>query len=119
MKKKPIPKAIKIQVWNKYIGEEIGKHKCLCCLTRDITQASFHCGHYIAESKGGATTVENMRPICELCNKSMGTMNMQEFKECMLNNKSFDTKIFKKIQNKTPKKKNEKIEKNKTRCIIM
>ena len=35
-KKTTIPKALKIAVWNKYIGEEIGKSKCLCCNLTDI-----------------------------------------------------------------------------------
>ena len=38
MRKQIIPKALKISVWNKYIGEEIGKAKCLCCNITDITQ---------------------------------------------------------------------------------
>lgn len=112
MKKKSIPKAIKIQVWNKYIGEEIGKHKCLCCKTRDITQASFHCGHVIAEANGGETTVDNMRPICELCNKSMGTLNMLDFSDCLNNNKKVE------IQKKS-KKKNKNKSSTKKKCVIM
>ena len=46
-KKKYIPKALKIAIWNKYIGEEIGKVKCLCCEITDITQLKFHTGHII------------------------------------------------------------------------
>lgn len=30
-KKKGIPSAVKLDVWNKYIGEEKRKAKCLCC----------------------------------------------------------------------------------------
>ena len=30
-KKKNIPKVLKDQVWDKYIGETIGKAKCICC----------------------------------------------------------------------------------------
>ena len=30
-KKKTIPPSLKIKIWNKYIGDEIGKTKCLCC----------------------------------------------------------------------------------------
>lgn len=43
-KKKTIPKSLKIAVWNKYIGEDIGKAKCLCCNLTDITQLKFHTG---------------------------------------------------------------------------
>jgi hypothetical protein len=79
-KKKTIPKSLKIAVWNKYIGEDIGKAKCLCCNLTDITQLKFHTGHIIAEVNGGDINIDNLRPICETCNKSMGTKNMDEFK---------------------------------------
>jgi len=78
-KKQAISATIKRLVWNKYIGEEIGKSKCTCCFTTDITQLSFNCGHIIAESNGGETTVSNLKPICQNCNSSMGTKNMNDF----------------------------------------
>jgi len=78
-KKKSIPLAVKRVVWNTYIGEEVGKTKCLCCNVTDITQMTFHCGHVLSENKGGPTTVDNLRPICSTCNLSMGTENMQDF----------------------------------------
>lgn len=79
--KKHIPKSMRIAVWNTYIGEEIGRTKCLVCRHVDITQMNFHCGHVIAEACGGKTCVENLRPICATCNLSMRTMNMNEFSE--------------------------------------
>ena len=78
-KKKPISSTIKKLVWNTNIGEEKGKSKCLCCKSTEITQMSFHCGHIIAESNGGETTVSNLKPICQNCNSSMGAKNMNEF----------------------------------------
>lgn len=74
-----ISSTMKRLVWNAYIGEEIGKSKCLCCRVTDITQLSFNCGHVIAEARGGETIVSNLRPICQNCNSSMGTKNMHEF----------------------------------------
>ena len=79
IKKKPIPSTVKKLVWNTNIGEEIGKTKCLCCKSTDITQMSFNCGHIIAEVNGGKTIVSNLKPICQNCNSSMGTKNMNEF----------------------------------------
>lgn len=79
-KKQSIPKALKVSVWHKYIGEDNGKAKCLCCEITDITQSKFHCGHVIAEANGGDSNVDNLRPICETCNKSMGTTNVNDFK---------------------------------------
>ena len=81
IKKKPIPPIVKRNVWNKYIGEDIGKAKCTCCKLVDITQLSFHCGHIIAEAKGGELKMDNLKPICQSCNSSMGTMNMNEYIE--------------------------------------
>jgi 5-methylcytosine-specific restriction endonuclease McrA len=78
-KKKSISSTIKKLVWNVNIGEEIGKTKCVCCKSTDIIQMSFNCGHVIAEANGGETIVSNLKPICQNCNSSMGTKNMNEF----------------------------------------
>jgi hypothetical protein len=79
-RKKTIPKVVKDLSWNKWIGENVARHKCLCCETNDISMSSFHCGHIIAEANGGLMSVENLRPICKACNLSMGTENMNDFK---------------------------------------
>jgi hypothetical protein len=54
-----------------------GKYQC--CHKTEISQMSFHCGHVISEYNGGDIKVDNLRPICGLCNSSMGTMNMDDF----------------------------------------
>ena len=82
-KKKNISAAVKKLVWNTNIGEDIGKSKCMCCESTDITQLSFNCGHIVAEAKGGTTIVSNLKPICQNCNSSMGTINMSEFKKSL------------------------------------
>ena len=78
-KKKPISSTIKRLVWNTHIGEEIGKSKCTCCKSTDITQLSFNCGHIISEANGGQIIVSNLKPICQNCNSSMGIKNMNDF----------------------------------------
>ena len=78
-KKKKISATLKRLVWNKWIGEEFGKSKCLCCKITDITQLSFHCGHVIPECNGGELILSNLKPICQNCNSSMGTKNMDDF----------------------------------------
>jgi len=78
-RKRAIPKTLKINVWNHYIGKEVGSTKCMCCQECEIIQGHFEAGHVISEKDGGTTTIENLRPICSLCNKSMGAQNMQEF----------------------------------------
>ncbi len=84
--KSRISKSMRIAVWNKYVGEEIAKTKCLCCGNFDINTFNFECGHVIAESKGGETSVENLRPICSVCNKSMGTNNLLKFQNVINDN---------------------------------
>jgi len=78
---KTISKALKTKVWHKYIGKELGIHKCLCCNNIDINQLDFECGHILAKTNGGKNIIENLRPICGICNKSMGTTHMFEFME--------------------------------------
>jgi 5-methylcytosine-specific restriction endonuclease McrA len=78
-KKKYISSTLKRLVWNKWIGEEVGKAKCCCCNTTDIVQMSFHAGHIIAEINGGKTAISNLMPICQNCNSSMGRMNLYDF----------------------------------------
>ena len=78
-KKKAIPVALKRKVWNKWIGESIGKSKCLCCNLTDIAQLNFSCGHIIPESNGGELKLDNLKPICISCNSSMGKTNMNNF----------------------------------------
>lgn len=79
-KKKKISHAVKISCWNTHVGELVPKIKCLCCDNVDITQHNFHCGHIVAERHGGTYEMSNLLPICNVCNNSMGTMNMNEFK---------------------------------------
>lgn len=79
-RKTPIPRAVKNAVWIKYVGEEVGNTKCFVCNLKTISQMTFHCGHVIAEANGGQIHIDNLRPICSTCNQSMGTMNMDEFR---------------------------------------
>jgi hypothetical protein len=80
MKKKSIPKVVKDLTWQRWIGDDIAKAKCLCCGVNEIKMNSFHCGHVISEADGGPTTVDNLRPVCATCNLSMRTQNMEKFK---------------------------------------
>ena len=79
LRRKKIPKNIKTLVWNEHIGSPLKEGMCCCCKKEKIDSNNFHCGHVIAEAKGGDLTVPNLRPICPPCNSSMGTRSMQEF----------------------------------------
>jgi 5-methylcytosine-specific restriction endonuclease McrA len=39
----------------------------------------FEVGHILAVSNGGNDEISNLRPICSVCNKSMGSKNMREY----------------------------------------
>ena len=80
---KQIPKNIKSMVWNKYIGREKGIGKCYVC-KGELDAKHFEAGHIIARANGGENSVENLRPICSLCNKSIGSKNMDKFKKSYL-----------------------------------
>jgi hypothetical protein len=80
LKKKSIPKVVKDLAWDKWVGADVARTVCLCCGIKEIKMNSFHCGHVIAETNGGPTTVDNLRPICAACNLSMGSENLEEFK---------------------------------------
>ena len=104
-KKKSIPLSLKALVWNKYIGEEKGVGYCQCCRKNIIKQISFHCGHIISERNGGSTTLNNLIPLCQTCNLSMGKQNMNDFvKKYGFHENELDNESPKRIINKTKKK---------------
>ncbi len=72
LKKKPIPKAIREQVWLRTFGK-VFESKCKTSWCQNMINVwDFHAGHNIPESKGGPTKLENLVPICSRCNLSMG-----------------------------------------------
>jgi hypothetical protein len=77
--KKTIPKKVKEDSWNRYVGNKRSEVLCICCRTTVITPFTFHAGHMISEANNGQTIVDNIRPICSACNLSMGARNMLDF----------------------------------------
>lgn len=81
MTKKSIPKALREAVWIQHCGDRNFKHKCLVkwCETM-MTPFSYEVGHDVPESKGGTIDIDNLRPICAKCNRSMSdTYTIDEF----------------------------------------
>ena len=76
--KEKIPKAVRNSVWRIYFKNKI-TGLCQCCKIEKISYASFHSGHIKSEKMGGSTSLENLRPVCMMCNLSMGQMDMDEF----------------------------------------
>lgn len=78
-KKANIPKSVRTHVWNHYVGPHINEHRCLCCKRGMIKITEFEVGHVQSEADGGTMEITNLRPICAVCNHSMGRMNMVDY----------------------------------------
>tara|TARA_X000001036_G_scaffold263511_3_gene244960 strand:- start:5731 stop:6105 length:375 start_codon:yes stop_codon:yes gene_type:complete len=77
--KTAIPKALREQVWLRVFGKKYESKCYIRWCTNTISVFDFQTGHDIPESKGGATTLENLYPICARCNQSMGTKSITEW----------------------------------------
>lgn len=79
-KRRPIDKNTRDAVWLKYMGNKT-EGKCYCCNTRTIHVLDFQVGHNKAIAKGGNDNILNLRPICGSCNRGMGTMSIEKYRE--------------------------------------
>jgi hypothetical protein len=82
-----VPKKISAptrkRVWKEFYDTLLEKDYeilCPCCETSYINPHEFDCGHIISFKNGGETCPSNLRPICSLCNISMGSMNWDDYK---------------------------------------
>lgn len=114
-KRKPINKNLRDSVWLKYMGNK-AEGKCYCCQIRTIHITDFQVGHNKAVAKGGNNDISNLRPICGPCNRGMGTMSIEKYKNKYFSgsveptkNKSATTISKKELLNKLPKTKLKKI----------
>jgi hypothetical protein len=70
--KKKIPKKVKEEVWYTNFGK-IYEEKCyINWCSNKVNVFNFHVGHDMPESKGGTDEINNLKPICDRCNLSMG-----------------------------------------------
>ena len=77
--KTKIPKCVKSNSWDTYIGKTIGQALCVCCNRTYIDSKNFTGGHIISDKNGGKINIDNIIPICNKCNLSMGSKNMDIF----------------------------------------
>jgi len=73
-----ISKQMRMRVWSKRNINRTMDGNCFCCKIA-ITYDDFDCGHIKPVFYGGATDVDNMEPICRVCNRDMSTENMMEY----------------------------------------
>ncbi len=85
IKRKPIPKALREQIWIKDCGR-VFDHKCYVkWCTNKITVYDYEVGHNIPHSKGGTDTLDNLFAICSRCNRSMSdNYTIEEFSKTFL-----------------------------------
>lgn len=60
-----------------------GDVMCPCCESALINQGCFEAGHIVSFKNGGSDEISNLRPVCSVCNKSMGIMNMDEYSKTL------------------------------------
>ena len=65
------------EVWRKEHGL-VWTSVCPIC-NDNLEHGAFECGHIISHYNGGSTNIDNLRAICQRCNRTMGTMNMNDY----------------------------------------
>lgn len=71
---KPIPKAVRKQVYEKYDGH------CAYC-GRPVAYKDMQVDHIKAKYAGGADELDNYNPACRMCNFYKGTMDIDHFRD--------------------------------------
>jgi len=87
-RKMKIPKKLRQHCWVNIFGK-VYSHTCYinwCNTVIDVW--SFEVGHNIAEKYGGTLNLDNLFPICSLCNKSMGTTSIDDWSKLKVGNKN-------------------------------
>ena len=77
-KRENIPKCVRNALWINFFKDK-RNGICQCCMREQITIGNFHVGHIVAEINGGRTALDNLSPLCMLCNTSMGRHNLKDF----------------------------------------
>lgn len=72
-----LTKNLRHKVWEQFNGRLLDG-KCFSCDGK-ITFENFHAGHIISKKEGGKKTLDNLRPLCQSCNCSMGSEHMFEY----------------------------------------
>lgn len=67
----------------------VRRQTCYCCQTAmlDAYSSSWHSGHIVAKSQGGADDIENLVPICTDCNLGMQNMNLEAYRRKFANDR--------------------------------
>lgn len=96
--KRRIPPQLRKLVWETYMknpNQTVGP--CFVC-QGEIHILNFECGHVKSFATGGLTNLDNLRPICGSCNKSMGKKELYAYRDEFYANQkkedSFGDKLY-------------------------
>lgn len=84
IRRQHIPQSMRESCWKEYkkmTGQQnIDEIKCpISYCSNLIDSFNFECGHIISDKNNGPLNLENLRPICSNCNKSMGSTNWVDY----------------------------------------
>lgn len=77
--RKKIPLILKNNVWKKRNGNSM-EGKCYVC-DEMLCYENMECGHIVPHVQKGEITLDNLEPICKMCNRDMGAMNLNDYKQ--------------------------------------
>ncbi len=77
---KSVPSRVRHALWRLHFTTLDGA--CYVCGAL-ISFDNFEAGHVVARKHGGAAALHNLKPICSACNRSMGAMDLEEFKRSL------------------------------------
>jgi len=80
MSRTNLTKTIRNACWMQNCGSCF-EHECFVGCGSIITPFTYECGHIQAVAEGGSNSLDNLKPICSTCNKSMGSMHMIDYIE--------------------------------------
>lgn len=78
-KRRRIPAVLREHVWKKHNKNMCDIGECYVCES-ELRFADMECGHVVAAALGGQDTVDNLMPVCKSCNRDMGIMHLEEYR---------------------------------------
>lgn len=78
-----IPRVLRNAVWQKRNSTNM-VGVCFVC-ENELCYENMECGHIIPHIYNGNVSLENLEPICKVCNRDMGAMNLHEYKKVLKN----------------------------------
>jgi 5-methylcytosine-specific restriction endonuclease McrA len=74
------PPQLRRIIWERYVSDPRSAYaECTVCQT-EIHITNYEIGHVKSKADGGDYSIDNLRPICTPCNRSMGRENLFEYK---------------------------------------